>query len=81
MSFGLTKTPTAFIDLVNGVSKNYLDKFVIIFINNILVYSRNLKEEHELYFKIVLEKLKEKKMFAKLSKCEPWLEREFSLGT
>ena len=57
----------------------YLDKFVIVFIDNILVYSCTI-EEHELYLKIVLEKLREKRLYAKFSKCEFWLEKVTFLG-
>ena len=64
MSFGLTKTPATFMDLMNRVFKEYLDKFVIVFIDDILVYSRTI-EEHELHLKIVLEKLREKMLYAK----------------
>ena len=66
MSFGLTNAPTTFMDLMNRVFEEYLDKFVIVFIDGILVYSRT-KEEHELHLKIVLEKLREKKLYAKFS--------------
>ena len=64
MLFGLINTPTAFMDLMNRVFEEYLDKFIILFIDDILVYSRTM-EEHELHLKIVLEKLKEKKLHAK----------------
>ena len=67
MPFGLTNAPTAFIDLMNTVFEEYLDKFVIVFIDSILVYSRTVKE-HELHLKIVLEKLRENKLYAMLSK-------------
>ena len=63
ISFGLTNTPIAFIDLMNRVFEEYLDKFVIVFIDDILVYSCTV-EEHELHLKIVLEKLREKKLYA-----------------
>ena len=69
MSFGLTNAPSALIDLMNRVFEESLDKFVIIFIDDILVYSRSTKE-HELHLKIVLEKLREKRLFAKFSKWE-----------
>ena len=72
MSFGLTNAPAAFMDLINRVFEEYLDKFVIVFIDNMLVYSRTI-EEHELHLKLVLEKLREKKLYAKFSKCEFWL--------
>ena len=69
MSFGLTNAPAAFMDLMNRVFEEYFDKFVIVFIDDILVYSRTMKE-HELHLKIVLEKLREKKLYVKFSKCE-----------
>ena len=59
MSFGLTNAPAAFIDLMNRVFKEYLDKFVIVFIDDILVNSRTM-DEHELHLKIVLENLRDK---------------------
>ena len=79
MSFGLTNAPAVFMDLMNRVFEEYLDKFVIVFIDNILVYSRT-KEEHELHLKIVLEKLREKKLYAKFSKYEFWLEKVVFFG-
>ena len=79
MSFGLTNAPAAFMDLMNRVFEEYLDKFIIVFIDDILVYSRTM-EEHELHLKIVLEKLREKRLYAKFSKCEFWLEKVTFLG-
>ena len=79
MSFGLTNAHAAFMDLMNRVFEEYLDKFVIIFIDDILVYSRTM-EKYELHLKIVLEKLREKKLYAKLSKCEFWLGKVAFLG-
>nr|GEV20424.1 hypothetical protein [Tanacetum cinerariifolium] len=70
--FGLTNEPVIFIDLMNQVCKTYLDKFMIIFIDDILIYFKN-KKEHEGYLKLVLRLLKEEKLFAKFSKCEFWL--------
>ena len=64
MSFGLTNAPATFMDLMNMVFEEYLDKFVIVFIDDILVYSPTM-EEHELRLKIVLEKFREKKLYAK----------------
>ena len=64
MSFGLTNAPAAFMDLMNRVFEEYLDKFIIVFIDDILVYSRTI-EEHELHLKIALEKLRENKLYAK----------------
>ena len=72
MSFGLTNAPAAFIDLMNRVFKPFLDRFVIVFINDILVYSRS-KEEHALHLRLVLQTLREHQLYAKFSKCELWL--------
>ena len=79
MLFGLTNAPAAFMDLMNRVFDECLDKFIIVFIDNILVYSRTV-EEHELHLKIVLEKLRENKLYAKFSKCEFWLRKVTFLG-
>ncbi|GJR95186.1 putative reverse transcriptase domain-containing protein [Tanacetum coccineum] len=73
MPFGLTNAPTVFMDLMNRVCKPYLDKFVIVFIDDILIYSKT-KEEHEVQLKLVLELLRKEKMYAKFSKCEFWLQ-------
>ena len=72
MSFGLTNAPTTFMDLMNRVFKLFFDRFVIIFIDDILVYSHN-KKEHQEHLRIVLETLRAHKLFAKFSKCEFWL--------
>ena len=72
MPFGLTNAPIAFIDLMNKVFLPYLDQFVIVFIDDILVYSRD-EQEHEQHLKIVLQTLREKKFHAKFRKCDFWL--------
>ena len=79
MPFGLTNAPTAFMDLMNRVFRPYLDQFVVVFIDDILVYSRD-EQEHEQHLKIVLQTLREKKLYAKLSKCDFWLKEISFLG-
>jgi hypothetical protein len=69
MSFGLTNAATYFMYLMNKVFMEYLDKFVMVFIDDILVYSRS-EEEHEEHLCLVLQKLRDDKLYAKLSKCE-----------
>jgi hypothetical protein len=72
MSFGLTNAPVYFMYLMNKVFMEYLDKFVVVFINDILVYSRS-EEEHEEHLRLALQKLQEHRLYAKLSKCEFWI--------
>ncbi|GJW99663.1 putative reverse transcriptase domain-containing protein [Tanacetum coccineum] len=72
MPFGLTKAPAVFMDLMNRACKPYLDKFVIVFIDDILIYSCN-KEEHAYHLRIILELLKKEKLYAKFSKCDFWI--------
>ena len=72
MSFGLTNTPTTFMDLMNRVFHPYLDQFVVVLIDDILVYSKDA-QEREHHLRIVLQILREKKLFDKLSKCDFWL--------
>ncbi|GJV69219.1 putative reverse transcriptase domain-containing protein [Tanacetum coccineum] len=79
MPFGLTNAPAVFMDLMNRVCKPYLDKFVIVFIDNILIYSRN-KKEHEEHLKVILELLKKEELYAKFSKCEFWIPKVQFLG-
>ncbi|KAJ6839083.1 uncharacterized protein M6B38_316420 [Iris pallida] len=79
MPFGLTNAPAIFMDLMNRVFYQYLDKFVIVFIDDILVYSKS-EEEHERHLRIVLQTLREEQLYAKLSKCEFWLDQIPFLG-
>ena len=77
--FGLTNAPTAFMDLMNRVFRPYVDQFVVVFIDDILVYSKDA-QEHEQHLRIVLETLREKRLYAKLSKCDFWLKEVSFLG-
>ena len=69
MPFGFTNAPAAFMDLMNRVFRPYVDQFVIVFIDYILVYSKDA-QEHEKHLRIFLETLREKRLYAKLSKCD-----------
>jgi hypothetical protein len=79
MSFGLTNAPAYFMYLMNKVFMEYLDKFVIVFIDDILTFSKTM-EEHEEHLRLVLEKLRSNKLYAKFSKCEFWLTEVAFLG-
>jgi len=69
MPFGVTNVPGVFMEYMNRIFHAYLDRFVVVFIDDILIYSKS-EEEHAEHLKIVLQVLKEKKLYAKLSKCE-----------
>jgi hypothetical protein len=79
MSFGLTNAPAYFMYMMNMVFMEYLDIFVMMFIDDILVYSRS-EEEHEGHIRLVLQKLRDHKLYAKLSKCEFWLKQVAFIG-
>ena len=79
MPFGLTNATTTFMDLMNRVFRPYLDLFFVVFIVDILVYSRD-EQEHEQHLKIVLQTLREKKLYAILSKCDFFLKEVSFLG-
>jgi hypothetical protein len=79
MSFGLTNAPAYFMYMMNKVFMEYLDKFIVVFIDDILAYSRN-EEEPEGHLRLVLQKLRDYKLYAKLSKCEFWLKQVNFLG-
>nr|GFA09058.1 hypothetical protein [Tanacetum cinerariifolium] len=78
-TFKRPDSPAVFIDLMNRVWKPYLDRFVIVFIDDILIYSKN-KKKHEGYLKLILKLLKEEELYAKFSKCEFWLSKVQFLG-
>ncbi|WVZ51646.1 hypothetical protein U9M48_002768 [Paspalum notatum var. saurae] len=79
MSFGLTNAPAYFMQLMNSVFMDYLDKFVVVFIDDILIYSKT-EAEHEEHLRLVLQRLREHKLYAKFSKCEFWIDEVRFLG-
>jgi hypothetical protein len=79
MPFGLTNTPAFFMNLMNKVFMEELDKFVVVFIDDILIYSKS-REDHEHHLRIVLKRLRAHQLYSKLSKCEFWLEKIAFLG-
>ena len=79
MSFGLTNAPAYFMYLMNSVFMPKLDKFMVVFIDDILIYSETA-EEHEEHLRVVLSRLREHKLYAKFSKCEFWLKKVPFLG-
>jgi hypothetical protein len=79
MSFGLTNAPTYFMYLMNKVFMEYLDRFIIVFIDDIQIFSKTM-EEHEEHLRLVLEKLRSNQMYTKFNKCEFWLTEVVFLG-
>jgi hypothetical protein len=79
MSFGLTNAPTYFMYLMNKVFMKYLDKFLVVLIDHVLVYSKD-EEEHAEHLRLILQKLREHQLYVKLSKCEFWLWQVSFLG-
>ena len=79
MPFGLTNAPTAFMDLMHRVFQPYLDQFVVVFVDDILIYSQ-AEEEHEDHQRVVLQILRDHQLYAKFSKCKFWLTKVRFLG-
>ena len=79
MPFGLTNTPAAFVDLMHRIFQPYLDQFVVVFVDDILIYSQS-EWEHEYHLRIVLQLLRDHQLYAKFSKCEFWLTEVRFLG-
>ena len=79
MLFGLTNVPTDFMDLMNRVFRSYVDQFVVVFIDDILMYSKD-RENHDTHLRVVLDTLRKEQLYAKLSKCEFWLNEMSFLG-
>ena len=79
MSFGLTNASAVFMDLMNRVFRPYVDQFFVVFIDDILVYSKD-HENHDTHLRVVLETLRKEQLYAKLSKCEFWLNEVSFLG-
>jgi hypothetical protein len=79
MSFGLTNAPAYFMNLMNKVFMEYLDKFVVVFIDDILIYSKS-ESDHEGHLRLVLQKLRDNQLYVKSSKCEFWIDKVPFLG-
>ena len=79
MPFGLTNAPAAFMDLMNRVFRPYVDQFVVVFLEDTLVYSKD-QERHDTHLRVVLESLRKEQLYAKLSKCEFWMNEVSFLG-
>src|SRR4051812_25670288 len=79
MPFGLTNAPAVFMQLMNGVFRPFLYKFIVVFVDDILIYSK-AEEEHKQHLRLALQTLRENKLYAKLSKCDFWLHKVQFLG-
>ena len=79
MPFGFTNAPTAFMGLMNCVFRSFLDRFIVVFIDDILMYSKD-REDHDTHLRVVLETLRKEQLYAKMSKCEFWLKEVSFLG-
>jgi hypothetical protein len=79
MSFGLTNAPAYFMNMMNKVFMEYLDRFIVVFIDNILIYSKS-DCDHEEHLRLVLQKLRDNQLYAKYSKCEFWIDEVSFLG-
>src|SRR4051812_15289081 len=79
MAFGLTNAPSYFMNMMNKVFIEFLEKFIVVFIDDILIYSKS-NEEHEEHLRLILAKLREHKLYDKFSKCEFWLNEVGFLG-
>jgi hypothetical protein len=79
MSFGLTNAPAYFMNLMNKVLMEYLDRFVVVFIDDILIYSKS-DSDHEEHMRLMLQKLRDNQLYAKYSKCEFWIDEVSFLG-
>jgi hypothetical protein len=79
MSFGLTNASAYFMNLMNKVFMEYLDRFVVVFIDDILIYSKS-ESDHEEHLRLVLQKLRDNQLYAKFSKCEFWIDKVPFLG-
>ena len=79
MPFGLTNAPAAFMDFMHRVFQSYLDRFIMVLVDDILIYSKS-KEEHEGHLRIILQILRDHQLYAKVSKCEFWLTEVRFLG-
>jgi len=79
MPFGVTNAPAVFMDYMNRIFRPFLDKFIVVFIDDILIYFRT-REEHAEHLRLVISVLREKQLYAKLSKCEFWMDEVQFLG-